>query len=266
MFRHDQTVQAEPELPVDQLLAEIVASHQSRLGHNLVGIYLHGSRATGDHGPSSDIDYVVVVEHPLRLADKRKLATDLRELSKHAPVYGVEMSVITRPTLRRFRHPAPFEFHFSRDWLKRYDRGQVALEERRTDPDLASHVVHTRVRGRVLYGEGIDSVFAPIDRRYHVDATLNDASWILNKPSEHPLYTVLNLCRALAVVNGGMTPSKLEAAEWALETVPEELRPLVREATRRYLAGATGDGLDARVLAAFVSYAEDALGPRDQRE
>ena len=118
----------------------------------------------------------------------------------------------------------------------------------------------------MLYGEAIDSVFAPIDRRYHVEATLNDASWILKNPSEHPLYTVLNLCRALADVNGGMTPSKLEAAEWALEKLPEELRPLVRDARRRYQAGATGDGLDDRHLAAFLSHAEDALGLRHQRE
>jgi len=263
---HDRTVDAEAEQPVDQLLAEIVAFHRSRLGQNLVGIYLHGSRATGDRSPRSDLDYLLVVKHPLILGDKRKLVADLRELSKRAPAHGIEMSVITRATLRRFRHPAPFEFHFSPYWLERYDRGEVDLEERRTDADLASHVVYTRERGRVLYGEAIGSVFPPIARRYHVEATLNDASWILENPAEQPLYTVLNLCRALAVANGGMTPSKLEAAGWALEILPEALPPLVREARRRYQAGATGDGLNERELAAFTGYAEDALRLRDQRQ
>ena len=164
---------------VAQLLEAIVACHRVQLGQNVVGIYLHGSRATGDHGPSSDIDYLVVVERPLSLDEKRQLAAELNELSKRAPAHGIEMSVIRRETLRRFSHPAPFEFHFSKDWLERYKRGQVDLEERRTDPDLASHVVHTQERGRVLNGEAIESVFPPIDRRYHVEATLNDASWIL---------------------------------------------------------------------------------------
>ena len=255
----DGTVEARAEDAAAELLEEIVASHRSRLGENLVGIYLHGSRAIGDHGPSSDIDYLVVVERPLSVEEKRKLVAGLRQLSERSPPHGIEMSVIRRETLRRFRHPAPFEFHFSPYWLKRYERGQVNLSERRTDPDLASHVVHTRERGRVLYGERIESVFPPIDRRHHVEATLNDANWILKNPSEHPLYTVLNLCRALAVVEGGMTPSKLEAVEWALTTFPSEFHPLIREARRRYEAGATGAGVDESRLASFVGYVESAL-------
>lgn len=266
MLVQDETVAPQPQQPVAQLLEEIVASHRSRLGENLVGIYLHGSRATGDHGPSSDVDYLVVVERGLSFDDKRKLVSELRKLSARAPAHGIEMSVMTRETLRRFRHPAAFEFHFSPSWLERYEQGRVDLEERRTDPDLASHVVNARERGRVLYGEAIDSVFPPIGRRYHVEATLNDASWILKNPGENPLYTVLNLSRALAVVREGMIPSKLEAAKWALATLPQELRPLVREVRRRYLAGATGDGLDGRELASFVKYAGDALGLRDQRQ
>lgn len=265
MLVHDDSVAAQAQQPVAQLLEEIVASHRLRLGQELVGIYLHGSRATGDHGPSSDVDYLVVVKRPLNFDDKRKLVGELRELSRRAPAHGIEMSVITRATLRRFRHPAPFEFHFSRDWLERYERGEVDLGTPRTDPDLASHVVQARERGRVLFGEAIQSVFPPIDRSYHVEATLNDASWILKNPGDHPLYTVLNLCRALAVVEGGMIPSKLEAAEWALERLPEKLHPLVREARRRYQAGATGDGLDEREIAPLVSYVEGALGLREEQ-
>ncbi|MDQ3670323.1 MAG: DUF4111 domain-containing protein [Actinomycetota bacterium] len=246
--------------PEAQLLEEIVASHRSRLGQNLVGIYLHGSRATGDHGPRSDVDFLVVVEQPLSLDTKRELVGDLRKLSERAPSHGIEMSVITRETLLRFRHPAPFEFHFSPAWLERYERGQVELRERRTDPDLASHVAHVRERGRVLYGEALDAVFPLIDRRHHVEATLNDASWILENPAENPLYTILNLTRALAVINEGMTPSKLEAADWALGALPPELHPLLLEARRRYQTGATDQGLDERELASFVSYAKEALG------
>jgi predicted nucleotidyltransferase len=262
---HDDTVAAQAKQPVAQLLEDIVASHRAQLKQNLVGIYLHGSRATGDHGPNSDIDYLAVVKRSLNVEDKRKLVDELRGLSTRAPAHGIEMSVVKRETLRRFRHPAPFEFHFSGDWLGRYERGEVDLREPRRDPDLASHVVQARERGRVLFGEASERVFPPIDRTHYVEATLNDAGWIIKNPGDHPLYTVLNLSRALAVVKGGMIPSKLEAARWALETLPEELHPLVREARRRYQAGADGVGLDERDLAFFVSYAEDALGLHDQR-
>ena len=144
---HDDAMASQPEQAVTRLLEKIVASHLLWLGDNLVGIYLHGFRATGDHGPSSDVDYLVVVESRLNLDEKPKLVAQLRELSKCASAHGIEMSVITRATLLRFCHPSPFEFHFSRDWLERYDRGQVDLELSHTDPDLASHVVQPDVEG-----------------------------------------------------------------------------------------------------------------------
>lgn len=248
------------EKAVERLLGDVVASHRSRLGRNLVGVYLHGSRATGDHGPGSDVDYLVVVERALSLAEKRGLVADLRELSQRAPAHGIEMSVITRDTLRHFRHPAPFELHFSCSWLKRYDRGDVDLEERRTDPDLSSHVVATRERGRVLYGEAIDPAFGAIDRRHHLEATINDARQIVANPAGDPLYTVLNLSRALAVVEEGIVASKLEAANWALGKVPREFHALIVEARRSYLAGDTSAELDTQELSAFVDYMRDALG------
>ncbi len=252
------------EQPIEQLLRDIVDSHGSRLGDNVVGIYLHGSRAIGDHGPHSDVDYLVVVERALTLAEKRGLVADLRELSKRAPANGIEMSVITRGTLRRFRHPPPFEFHFSGAWLKRYEHGEVDLARRRTDPDLSSHVVATRERGRVLHGAAIEAVFPAIDGRYHREATIHDASQILANPAEYPLYTVLNLSRALAVVEEGRIASKLEAAKWALNRLPREFHPLILQARSQYVAGETGAAVDAEEIAAFVDYMRNALALGDR--
>ncbi len=79
MLVDDETVEAGLRQAVAHLVEEIVACHRAQLGQNLVGIYLHGSRATGDHGPSSDVDYLVVVERPLSLDQKRKLVAELRE-------------------------------------------------------------------------------------------------------------------------------------------------------------------------------------------
>lgn len=114
----------------------------------------------------------------------------------------------------------------------------------------------------MLYGEAIESVFPPIDRRHHVEATLTDASWIVKNPTENPLYTVLNLCRALAVINGGMTPSKIEAAQWALETLPDELHLLIEEVSRRYRTGEPGERLDQRELTYAGRLCELVTGPR----
>jgi hypothetical protein len=63
-----------------------------------------------------------------------QLVIELGELSSWAPACGIEMSVLTRATLRDFRHPCPFEFHFSLGWFERYERGEVDPAASRTDP------------------------------------------------------------------------------------------------------------------------------------
>lgn len=49
------------QVAVDKALADFAAAVRAAYGQRLVGVYLFGSRACGDHGPDSDADVAVVI-------------------------------------------------------------------------------------------------------------------------------------------------------------------------------------------------------------
>src|SRR5437879_565536 len=54
-----------PHPKVNALLRELFKSVKGVLGSHFVGMYLDGSLASGDFDQESDIDFVVVSEHPI---------------------------------------------------------------------------------------------------------------------------------------------------------------------------------------------------------
>jgi len=145
------------------------------LGENLTGIYLHGSLAFGCfHPDSSDIDILIVVHDRLEVATKRRIARALIAFARDAPKKGPELSIVTQGSLREFRYPTPFEFHFSNLWIDRYVAEEVDLAEERTDPDLAAHLTVVRERGIRLVGAPIEGVIPPIPREAYLRSIAND--------------------------------------------------------------------------------------------
>ena len=77
------------------ILEEIRAFCEERIGENLVGIYIHGSLAFGCFDPSvSDIDFLIVVQENLSMAEKQALLHLMLELTPISPPKGLEMSVV----------------------------------------------------------------------------------------------------------------------------------------------------------------------------
>jgi hypothetical protein len=82
------------------------------LGDDLVGVYLHGSGATGCFNPDrSDIDLLVVSRQTLA-PEQRRAVAELLLACSGAP-YPVELTLLTIEQLRPWRHPTPFGFHYS---------------------------------------------------------------------------------------------------------------------------------------------------------
>jgi predicted nucleotidyltransferase len=82
---------------------------------DLVGVYLHGSAATGCFNPDrSDIDLLVVARQPLSPEQRRAVARLL--LASSGAPYPVELTVVTTGQLHPWRHPTPFEFHHRERW------------------------------------------------------------------------------------------------------------------------------------------------------
>ena len=221
---------------VDDIVSQVEESVSS-----LLAVYLHGSLALGSYfRPKSDIDILVVADEPLSERDRRALAAGLLHAHDRRPTLGsVELSVVLRRRVEDFRHPLPYEFHFSEKWAEHVREGGVG--PRGTDPDLAAHCAMARSRGLVLHGREPGELIGPVPHDAYVDAIVDDFHWIVSGGIlESPFYGVLNICRVLQVVadEPDVPPSKEEAAHWALQSLPADHHLAVSEALECYRSAA----------------------------
>ena len=207
------------------------------LGDNLVGVYLHGSLALGFFNPDkSDVDLIIVADHSLSDADKRKCMDMAVKFHAVGPAKGIEMSIVLREVCSPFVYPTPYELHFSAGHLQWYrsDPDDYIRRMNGTDKDLAAHFTIINKRGKCLYGVPIEDVFAEVPRRDYMDSIWNDIAEAPENITEDTMYLTLNLARVLAFKEEGLVLSKKEGGEWAIANLPPEYRPLIEGALREY--------------------------------
>ena len=221
-----------------ELLDRFVSGSIEALGHNLTGIYLHGSAVMGCFQPGkSDLDLLVVVKEEITDEVKRQFMDMVVELNKQAPAKGLELSIVKETICKPFVYPTPFELHFSNAHLNRYQSNpQDYIEKMKgTDKDLAAHFTITYHRGQVLYGKEISEVFVPVPQADYLDSILCDIENAVEEIAENPMYLTLNLCRVLAYKKEGLITSKQEGGEWGLKNIRKaEFQALIVAALREY--------------------------------
>jgi predicted nucleotidyltransferase len=231
---------------------------QALLGANLVGLYLHGSLALGCFNPqSSDIDLLVVTVQSMSVEIKR----DVVELLLHSSrmPYPIEISFLVERDMHPFRHPLPYDLHYSEDWRERYQADLASgvwtawNNETRRDADLAVNITVTRARGIILFGRPIKEVFPPVPTQDCAASILSDFAWARERRATDPGYFVLNACRACAYLRDGVVLSKDEGGEWGLRELPQEYHALITQALERY-RGVARHQISEAALDNFAAY------------
>jgi streptomycin 3"-adenylyltransferase len=233
------------------------------LGDELLGVYLHGSLAMGCFNPwRSDVDVLAVAAHSLAPAVRPRLARLLLRLS--GVPNAIEISVLSRPALLPWRHPAPYEFHYSEDWR---DRTQAHLDHNTwpeatdapTDSDLAALIATTLKRGVGLWGLAAAEVLPPVPPADYLDSILADFYWGRDLLGVNPVYFVLNACRVRAYLQDGPILSKDEGGEWGLRHLPAAYAAVIRQALLLYRGELTTETWSASALEAFAAEMAGAL-------
>ena len=223
---------------IDTLINSFVERSKDILQDNLVGIYLHGSLAMDCFNPQrSDIDLIIVVNNSLSDSIKREYMEMVVEHNTKAPKKGIEMSVVLKKACKPFVYPTPFELHFSAgylDWYKE-DPDDYIHEMKGTDKDLAAHFTIINKRGKCLFGLPINEVFLEVPASDYMNSIWYDVEHAKKEIKHHPMYLTLNLARVLAYKEEGLVLSKKEGAEWAINNLPEEYHPLIRNAFSDYV-------------------------------
>ncbi|WP_215142100.1 aminoglycoside adenylyltransferase domain-containing protein [Exiguobacterium qingdaonense] len=202
-------------------------------------VYIHGSLAMGGFHPKhSDVDLLLVVSEPLTREDRERLI-DCCLSHSNAP-YPLELSILSIEQLMHWRHPSPFEFHYSEGWRSRFEgtdcEVRVDLQKGLADPDLAAHVHVIVERGMIWRGRPIREMLHGYTAAHFADAIRMDALECLENIEENPMYSILNLTRVFAYERDRTILSKQEVRAWVLNEghFPGNIVDVVDKATQGY--------------------------------
>lgn len=254
---------ADADRDIRQYLVRIAAALGEVLGDKLIGLYVHGSLATGSfHRERSDIDLLAVTDRKLTPAVREATARMLVRLSDARPTHGdIEVSVIAEEYARAFSHPLPYEVHYSSVLHERIRRGAMDFAQEETSVDLAANVVDVRERGVTLLGPPAESLFGPVPWHAFVNALDADFQWARSHVNDMPVYAVLGACRVLhgATARTMTALNKDEAATWALRTVPRMYHSIINDALQLYRGSKSLDDvvLVERDIIAFREYVRE---------
>ena len=242
---------------VEPILHELKSGFQHILADNLVGIYIHGSIAMECFNPnSSDIDFLIIVHQSLSLETKKVLAQFLIKISNDYPNPPLEMSILLQSALENFEYPTAYEFHFSKEWKKKMEAGEIDFSKEQRDPDLAAHLTITKVHGICLVGKPTQEVFFEIPKTYYLQSIIEDGIWcinnVLNGPDTGtclvPTYAVLNFCRVIAYIHNKIITSKKSGGEWGMQNLPEVFHPVIQAALNEYTTQGEVEEVDTKIL------------------
>ena len=255
---------------VKEQIELLIRGLRRQLEDNLIGVYLHGSLAMGCFNPlRSDIDLLVVVRQRMTVETKRGLARIILDASRNpAPI---EISFLSPDDLQSWRHPTPYDFHYSEDWREDFERERAGGDwekwyaAERTDADLAAHITALNHRGACLYGRSIKEVFPSVPEQDFVDSILADvlsAKYGLNgAAAQIPVYAVLNACRTLAFLRDKSVLSKEEGGRWALANLPAGFHKTIIVALDEYRSGRNEQSrLPQENLADFSAFMKNEIG------
>lgn len=245
-----------PDDPVAaQLAAAMAVIRHAVPSAETLGVYLHGSAVAGGLRPDSDLDLFVVTRRRLTDAEKRSLVDGLLPISGRAtrpPRWRpLEVTVVAQDELRPWRYPPQMQLQYG-EWLRsRFLAGELGPAS--VSPDLAILVEVVRQSGRPLSGPPPAELLDPVPRPDLMRAMTDELPTLLDELQDDTRNVILTLARIWATIATGGFLSKDDAAAWAIERLPAEVRAPLSQSRELYLGGGYGTWDDQEAVRATAA-------------
>ncbi|MFP8964543.1 aminoglycoside adenylyltransferase family protein [Streptomyces nanhaiensis] len=216
-------------------LREAVELVDGVLGPTAIGAYLHGSSVLGGLRPASDIDLLVLSRRSMDERERHALLGGLLGISGPADgsLRPVELTVVVQSEIRPWRFPPTGDFLYG-EWLRdAFEAGGVPRPE--PMPDLALLLTAVLAGDRPLIGPRPARVIDPVPHEDLVRASTAGIPGLLDDLEDDTRNVVLTLARVWTTLATGEIVPKNTAADWALDRLPPEHRPVLEHARNLYL-------------------------------
>ncbi len=202
------------------------------LGDDLLAIYLYGSAVVGGLQRYSDLDLFVVSNRGTTREEKSKLVTALLEISKERPI---EMTIVEKAAVNPWRYPPRFDFQYG-EWLREeFESGNVEPWPSKKMPDLALLITQVLLANETLVGDDADQLLCEVPHHDVIHAMRDGLSEWMAELESDTRNVLLALARIWTTMETGSIVSKSEAAEWVMDRLPEEYRPVMERAKAIYM-------------------------------
>ncbi|MFF9808913.1 aminoglycoside adenylyltransferase family protein [Streptomyces coeruleorubidus] len=219
-----------PDHPTTDHLVQLL---RTTLDDSVLGIYLHGSATLGGLRPHSDIDVLAVVRDRTTHARRRLLIEELLKVSGVDGRRHVELVVVVRDDVRPWRYPPTCDFLYG-DWLRAdYERGVTPAPG--PSPDLAPLLTMVLRADAPLHGPPPADLLDPVPHEDLRRAIVAGVPGLMEELDTDTRNVLLTLARIWTTLTSGTIRSKDAAAEWALDRLPAEQRPVLARARAVYL-------------------------------
>lgn len=214
-------------------LDAVVGGVLRTLGDSVVGVYHYGSAVLGGLRRSSDLDVLVVVDQPTSLDQRRRLLAEIMAVSGSRGARPVEVTVVLQGMVMPWRRRQEREFQYG-EWLRGdYEAGVVPGPQ--LDNDLAPLLASVLTASRALIGPPAQEVIDAVPREGLVTSMRDGVPSLLADLGTDTTNVLLTLARMWHTTNSGVIVSKDDAATWALDRPPMELRSPLEHARSVYL-------------------------------
>jgi predicted nucleotidyltransferase len=218
---------------MDQL-QQIVRLVDDAIGPKALGIYLHGSAVAGGLKPASDVDVLVVSRQSMDDRERRILVDGLLQISgPRAGARPVELTVVVQSEIRPWQFPPTGDFLYG-DWL----RAEIETDgppQPEPMPDLALVIAIALAGNHPLTGPPPSQLLDAVPPADLVRGSVAGIPNLLNDLPGDTRNVVLTFARIWTTLATGEIKSKDAAADWALEQLPPEHRPVLDHAKQLYL-------------------------------
>ncbi len=193
------------------------------LSDNLLGVYLYGSALVGGLQKYSDIDLFVVTNHATTLSEKNELTKHLLHISglyMKSAKRPIEMTVVEKGAVNPWHYPPRFDFQYG-EWLRAsFEIGDIESQDHEM-PDLALIITQVLLKSQTLFGEPPQKVLAPVPYSDFIKAMLQDVDRLIADIKDDTRNVLLTLARIWSTLDTNTIRSKPDAADWAIERLPE---------------------------------------------